>query len=126
MAHFAEVDENNIVKRVIVAEQDFINSGAVGESSNWIQTSYNTRGGIHYAPDSNEPDGGIALRKNYAGIGFTYDSDKDAFYSEQPYPSWILNEDTCQWESPVPYPDGDKDYTWNEDKQNWDLIEITL
>ena len=126
MAHFAEVDENNIVKRVIVAEQDFINSGAVGESSNWIQTSYNTRGGIHYAPDSNEPDGGIALRKNYAGIGFTYDSDRDAFYTSQPYPSWTLNEDTCQWESPVPYPDDGEIYTWNEENQDWDLIEITL
>ena len=126
MAHFAELDENNIVTRVIVAEQDFINSGAVGESSNWVQTSYNTRGGIHYTPNSNEPDDGIALRKNYAGTGFTYDSDRDAFYSEQPYPSWTLNEDTCQWESLVPYPDDDKIYTWNEDKQSWDLIEITL
>jgi len=126
MAHFAEVDENNIVKRVIVAEQDFINSGAVGESSNWIQTSYNTRGGIHYAPNSNEPDDGIALRKNYAGVGFTYDSDRDAFYASQPYPSWTLNEDSCQWDSPVPYPDDDKIYTWNEENQDWDLIEITL
>ena len=126
MAHFAEVDENNIVKRVIVAEQDFINSGAVGESSNWVQTSYNTRGGIHYAPNSNEPDDGIALRKNYAGVGFTYDSDRDAFYASQPYPSWTLNEDSCQWDSPVPYPDDDKIYTWNEENQDWDLIEITL
>ena len=126
MAHFAEVDENNIVTKVIVAEQDFINYGAVGDSSNWIQTSYNTRGGIHYAPDSNEPDGGIALRKNYAGIGFTYDSDRDAFYTSKPYPSWTLNEDSCQWESPVPYPDDDEIYTWNEDKQSWDLIERTL
>ena len=124
MAHFAEVDENNIVKRVIVAEQDFINSGAVGESSNWIQTSYNTRGGIHYAPDSNEPDGGIALRKNYAGIGFTYDSDRDAFYSEQPYPSWTLNEDSCLWESPVPYPDDDEMYAWDEENQGWGLIDM--
>ena len=122
MAHFAEVDENNIVKRVIVAEQDFINSGAVGESSNWVQTSYNTRGGIHYAPDSNEPDDGIALRKNYAGVGFTYDSDRDAFYTSQPYPSWTLNEDSCQWESPLPYPDDDNDYVWNEENQGWDLI----
>jgi len=123
MAHFAELDENNIVTRVIVAEQDFINSGAVGESSNWVQTSYNTRGGIHYAPNSNEPDSGIALRKNYAGIGFTYDSDRDAFYSEQPYPSWTLNEDSCLWESPVPYPDDDEMYTWDEENQGWNLIE---
>ena len=123
MAHFAELDKNNIVTRVIVAEQDFINSGAVGESSNWVQTSYNTRGGIHYAPNSNEPDSGIALRKNYAGIGFTYDSDRDAFYSEQPYPSWTLNEDSCLWESPVPYPDDDEMYTWDEENQGWNLIE---
>jgi hypothetical protein len=119
--HFAEIDENNIVKRVIVAEQDFIDSGVVGDSSNWIQTSYNTRGGVHYAPNSHEPDGGIALRKNYAGIGFTYDSDRDAFYQLQPYPSWLLNEDTCQWESPIPYPDDDKRYKWNEENQSWDL-----
>ena len=122
MAHFAELDENNIVTRVIVAEQDFINSGAVGESSNWVQTSYNTRGGIHYTPNSNEPDDGIALRKNYAGTGFIYDSDRDAFYSEQPYPSWTLNEDSCLWKSPVPYPDDDKGYVWNEENQGWDLI----
>jgi len=124
MAHFAELDENNIVTRVIVAEQDFINSGAVGESSNWVQTSYNTRGGIHYAPNSNEPDSGIALRKNYAGIGFTYDSDRDAFYSEQPYPSWTLNEDSCLWESPVPYPDDDEMYAWDEENQGWGLIDM--
>jgi len=121
--HFAEIDKNNIVKRVIVAEQDFIDSGAVGDSSNWIQTSYNTRGGIHYTPDSDEPDGGVALRKNYAGIGYIYDSDKDAFYQPQPYPSWLLNEDSCQWESPIPRPDDDKRYKWNEENQSWDLEE---
>jgi len=119
--HFAEIDENNIVKRVIVAEQDFIDSGAVGDSSNWIQTSYNTRSGVHYAPNSNEPDDGVALRKNYAGIGYIYDSDKDAFYQPQPYPSWLLNEDTCQWESPTPYPDDGSNYIWNEENQSWDL-----
>ncbi len=112
--HFAEIDENNIVTRVIVAEQDFINSGAVEDSSNWVQTSYNTRGGVHYAPNSHEPDGGIALRKNYAGIGFIYDKDRDAFYLPQPYPSWLLNEDSCQWEPPIPRPDVDKPYKWNE------------
>ena len=119
--HFAEIDENNIVKRVIVAEQDFIDSGAVGDSSNWIQTSYNTRGGVHYTPNSDEPDGGIALRKNYAGVGYTYDSDKDAFYQPQPYPSWLLNEDSCQWKSPIPHPDDGSNYNWNEENQSWDL-----
>jgi len=119
--HFAEIDENNIVKRVIVAEQDFIDFGDVGDSSNWIQTSYNTRGGVHYTPNSDEPDGGIALRKNYAGVEYTYDNNKDAFYASQPYLSWSLNEDSCQWESPVPYPDDGSDYNWNEENQSWDL-----
>ena len=118
--HFAEIDGNNIVKRVIVAEQDFIDSGAVGDSSNWIQTSYNTMGGVHYTPNSNEPDGGIALRKNFAGIGFVYDKDRDAFYTQQPYPSWLLNEESYQWESPVSYPDDGSNCIWNEEKQGWD------
>ena len=123
--HFAEIDENNIVKRVIVAEQDFIDSGAVGDSSNWIQTSYNTKGGIHYTPNSihREPDGGVALRKNYAGIGYTYDASKDAFIPPQPWSSWTLNETTCQWDPPVAYPDDDKAYNWNEDTTSWDLQE---
>ena len=123
MAHFAEIDENNIVKRVIVAEQDFIDSGTVGNSSNWIQTSYNTKGGIHYTPNSinREPDGGVALRKNYAGIEYIYDNNKDAFYASQPYLSWSLNEDTCQWESPIPCPDDGSNYNWNEENQSWDL-----
>ena len=105
MSHFAEISgSNNIVTRVIVAEQDFINSGAVGASSNWIQTSYNTKGGVHYGDVSGSyvPDGGVALRKNYAGVGYTYNSGSDAFISPQPEPSgsipYILNEDSCLWE----------------------------
>ena len=106
MSHFAEISgSNNIVTRVIVAEQGFINSGAVGNSSNWIQTSYNTHGGVHYGLDatgSYVADGGTQLRKNYAGIGYTYDTGRDAFYSSQPEPSgsipYILNEDSCLWE----------------------------
>ena len=124
MSHFAEIDNDNIVQRVIVAEQDFIDSGAVGDANNWVQTSYNTRGGVHYAPNSNEPDGGVALRKNYAGIGDTYDESRDAFILPKPYPSWILDEDTCWWEAPVPYPDDGKRYKWNEDGQSWDLDEL--
>tara|TARA_Y100000294_G_C8418496_1_gene281805 strand:- start:13 stop:375 length:363 start_codon:yes stop_codon:yes gene_type:complete len=119
MAHFAEIDpKTNIVKRVIVAEQDFINSGAVGDSFQWVQTSYNTRGGVNKT-------GGYPLRKNYAGKGFTYDKDRDAFIEPKPYPSWTLNEDTCQWEAPVAYPaDGsiDKRYNWNEETTSWDEI----
>ena len=101
MSHFAKLN-NNIVTEVIVAEQDFINSGAVGDSFNWVQTSYSG-----------------SFRKNYAGIGYTYDATRDAFIAPQPFNSWALNEDTCQWESPVPYPDDDKMYNWDEDITNW-------
>lgn len=125
MSHFAEIDNNGIVQRVIVAEQDFIDSGAVGDSSNWVQTSYNTKGGVHYAPNSNTPDGGVALRKNYAGIGYTYDSGRDAFIEPKPFPSWLLDEDTCIWNAPTPYPDDDdKPYGWDEDTTSWKEIEI--
>jgi hypothetical protein len=122
MSHFAEIDNDNIVQRVIVAEQDFINSGAVGDANNWLQTSYNTRGGVHYAPNSNESDGGIALRKNYAGKGYTYDKNRNAFIAPKPYPSWGLDEDTCQWNAPTPYPDDGKEYWWDEDNTSWKEI----
>ena len=102
MAHFAEINADNIVQRVIVAEQDFINSGAVGDSFNWVQTSYNGN-----------------FRKNYAGTGYSYDKAKDAFIAPKPYPSWLLVEATCQWESPVAYPTDGKIYTWDEDTTNW-------
>lgn len=119
MSHFAEIDNNNIVTSVIVAEQDFIDS----LDGQWVQTSYNTRSGIHYDPDSNEPDGGTALRKNYAGIGYTYDAGRDAFIPPKPYTSWILNEETCNWASPVSYPDDGELYNWNEETRAWDLFE---
>ena len=106
MAHFAKIDSNNIVTEVLVAEQDFINSGQVGGSFLWVQTSYNNN-----------------FRKNFAGIGYTYDSTRDAFYASQPYPSWTLNETTCQWEAPVTYPDDDKFYDWDEATTNWKEIE---
>ena len=122
MAHFAEVDpKTNIVLRVIVAEQDFINSGKVGDSFKWIQTSYNTKGGVHYGQDG-QPDDGFPLRKNYAGIGDTYDKTKDAFIPSQDFPSWTLNETTCLWEPPVAYPDDGKRYGWNEEIINWEEI----
>ena len=106
MSHFAKLD-NNIVTQVIVAEQDFINSGHVGDSFLWVQTSYNGN-----------------FRKNYAGIGYTYDKGRDAFIPPKPYPSWLLNEDTCLWDAPVAMPDDDQRYTWNEETSNWDLIEV--
>ena len=108
MSHFAKV-ENGIVTQVIVAEQDVIDSGLFG--SGWVQTSYNTYGGQH---PENRP-----LRKNFASIGFTYDAQRDAFISPQPFPSWILNEATCLWSAPTPKPEDGKRYVWNEEQQQW-------
>lgn len=121
MSHFAKV-ENGIVTQVIVAEQDFINTGAVGDPSMWVQTSYNTYAGQHR-------NGGTPLRKNYAGIGMVYDSVRDAFYAPQPFPSWVLDEATCIWNAPVPMPadagqgDPPKAYNWDEATTNW--VEFT-
>jgi len=117
MSHFAQV-KNNIVQQVIVAEQDFINT--LPDSTDWVQTSYNTRGGIHYAPNSYTPDGGTQLRYNYAGIGYNYDG--VGFYEPQPYPSWTLDKTTYTWVSPVPYPTDGQNYTWNEVNQVWDVV----
>ena len=95
MTHFAKV-ENGIVTQVIVAEQEFVDT----QEGTWVQTSYNTYGGIHYSPETREPDGGVALRKNYAGIGYTYDSDRDAFIPPQPADDYTLDEETCLWHPP--------------------------
>ena len=119
MAHFAKV-ENGKVVQVIVAEQDFIDSGVVGHG--WVQTSYNTRGNVHYGQDG-QPDGGVALRGNYAGIGYVYDESNDVFYAPQPFPSWILNNQTWLWEAPVPYPNDGKLYRWDEDTTSWVEVE---
>ena len=117
MAHYAQVVDGRVVD-VIVADQEFIDSGAVG--TGWIQTSYNTRGGIHYGPDG-KPDGGIALRKNFAGVGYIYDSVLDAFYDVQPYPSWVLDTQTCYWQPPVPVPPNSDTvyYKWDEETLSW-------
>ena len=125
MGHFAKVS-NGKVTRVIVAEADFFNNFVDDSPGQWIQTSYNTRGGVHYQPNTNEPseDQSKALRKNYAGIGYTYDSTRDAFIPPQPFNSWTLNEDTCLWESPVPYPTDGKLYRWNEEILNWEEVII--
>lgn len=114
MSHFAKV-ENGIVTKVIVAEENFINSGKVGDPSLWIQTSYNTHAGQH--PEDRP------LRKNFAGIGYSYDSIRDAFIPVKPYESWVLNEDTCLWDPPIPYPNADSNefYKWNEENQSWYL-----
>ena len=119
MSHFARV-ENGIVTRVVVADQDFISTGVFGDPSEWIQTSYNTRGGIHYGADG-QPDGGVALRGNYAGRGYTYDSTNDVFYPPQPYPSWTLDQTTWTWTPPVARPTDGKWYVWNESTTSWEL-----
>jgi len=120
MAHFAKVTDGKVVQ-VIVAEPEFFDTFVDTTPGEWIQTSYNTRGGVHYGQDG-EPDGGVALRKNYAGIGFTYDNTRDAFIPPQPYASWTLNEDSCLWECPVAYPTDGQMYEWNEDAQSWDVV----
>tara|TARA_R110000737_G_scaffold322060_1_gene334307 strand:+ start:89 stop:445 length:357 start_codon:yes stop_codon:yes gene_type:complete len=117
MTHFAQITDGTVI-RVIVAEQQFIDS----QPGTWIQTSYNTRGGVHYAPNSSTADGGVALNKNYAGIGFTY-VDGVGFHAPQPYPSWSLNADTYVWEPPTAYPSDDKMYRWDEDTTSWVEIE---
>jgi hypothetical protein len=101
MTHFAKV-QNGIVTQVIVAEPEFFNTFVDSSAGEWIQTSYTG-----------------SIRKNYAGIGFTYDKDRDAFIQPKPFTSWILNEDTCKWESPVPMPAGNKNYIWDEESQAW-------
>jgi len=131
MSHFAKVI-NGIVTQVIVAEQDFINSGAVGPASEWVQTSYNTVGGVHYGQDK-KPDGGIALRGNYAGIGFTYDSTHDVFYGPRPIDrngepcnSWTISAPNWIWTPPTPMPTSTTTpptiYEWDEPTKTWVVL----
>lgn len=115
MAHFAEIDENNIVLRVIVAEQDFIDSGAVGDPSTWIQTSYNTRAGIHLL-------GGTPFRKNYAGPGMIWDPVKDAFYLSQPSPRFIFDEETATWVAPPKPVNDNRRFIYNFELDKWELL----
>jgi hypothetical protein len=114
MAHFAKV-ENGIVTQVIVIDQETLNNGNWGDPSSWVQTSYNTHGGQH-------PEG-RPLRKNYAGIGYTYDTGRDAFIPPKPFASWVLNETTCQWDAPVAMPTDNKMYRWDEATTSW--VEVT-
>jgi hypothetical protein len=118
MSHFAQIDGNNVVTQVIVVEQDVIDTGLFGPANTWIQTSYNTQGGVH-------TQGGTPLRKNYAGIGYTYDLGRDAFIPPKPFASWTLVEDTCLWTAPVAMPvvEG-KMFTWNEDTTSWDEVAM--
>jgi hypothetical protein len=111
MSHYAKV-QNGLVTKVIVAEEEFFNTFVDDSPGEWIQTSYNTHGGQH---PNNTP-----LRKNYAGVGYTYNKELDAFIPPKPYASWILDEETCLWNAPVARPEGN--YTWNEEEQSWDLV----
>jgi hypothetical protein len=123
MAHFAKI-QNGKVTKVIVAEPEFFDTFVDDSPGQWLQTSYNTRGGIHYDPETGEPDGGVALRKNFAGIGYDYNASLDAFIPPKPYDSWVLNEETCLWEPPTPYPDDGGTYQWDESSTSWQPQEI--
>ena len=114
MAHHAKI-ENGIVTQVIVIEQDVINTGLFGDPNSFVQTSYNTYAGVHRL-------GGTPLRKNYAGIGYTYDSVRDAFIPPKPFNSWTLNESSCLWEAPTPMPTDDKMYRWDEETIQWVVV----
>jgi hypothetical protein len=122
MAHFAQLNENNIITQVIVINnQDIIDNNGneseelgisickkfLGENTNWVQTSYNSN-----------------FRKRYAGIGMTYDSNRDAFIHQKPYNSWILNDETCDWEAPIPYPNDGNNYIWDEEIGDWVITGI--
>ena len=115
MSHFAKLDENNIVIAVVKGRQE--DDGREAKLSaqtgdRYVQTSYNTLGGKHLL-------GGTPLRKNFAGIGYTYDEIRNAFIAPQPFPSWTLNDESCTWEPPIPFPDVDGFYGWDEQNQQW-------
>jgi hypothetical protein len=122
MAHFARI-KDGFVDYVVVGRDEDENNEDLLSHDGWIykRTSYNTHGGIHYTNGEPSQDQSKAFRKNYAGIGFYYDEIRDAFIPPKPYPSWILNEDTCLWESPIPYPNDGNNYIWNEEIGNWEL-----
>lgn len=123
MSHFAKVVDG-VVTQVIVAEQEFFDTFVDNSPGSWIQTSYNTRGNVHYLSDSSTPSGKPALRGNYAGIGYSYDSQRDVFIPPKPFNSWTLNESTYLWDAPVAMPTDGKIYRWDEDTTSW--VEITV
>ena len=123
MAHFAKV-HNGIVVQVIVAEPEFFTSFVDTSPGEWIQTSYNTHGGVHYNPETRQPseDQSKSLRKNFAGVGFSYDSTLDAFIPPKQYASWTLNEESCMWQAPVAMPSDGNGYMWDEQNQIWEQV----
>lgn len=124
MGHWAKLDATNHVVQVVVADDDKHEWLVSNFGGPWVQTSYNTYGGVHYDSESGNPsvDQTKALRKNYAAVGFFYDEVRDAFIAPIPFPSWILNEETCIWEPPFPAPESG-DYKWNENLKNWVPVE---
>lgn len=129
MAHFAKV-QDGVVTQVIVAEPEFFDTFVDSTPGEWIKTSYNMRGGVYYDPATNEPaadqsviaDDEARGRKNYAGIGFTYDRGRDAFIPPQPFASWVLNDESCLWEAPTPYPTDGNHYEWDEENTTWQQV----
>lgn len=129
MAHYAKVTDG-VVTQVIVAEPEFFDTFVDTTPGEWLKTSYNMRGGVYYDPATNEAatDQSVITgdegreRKNYAGVAFTYDRDRNAFIPPQPYASWTLNDTSCLWEAPVAYPTDGEMYTWNEDTTSWDVV----
>ena len=124
MATFAKIGSGNIVEQVVAVSNEVATTEQAGveflqnlynDTATWKQTSYNTYGGVHSLD-------GTPFRKNFAGIGYTYDETKNAFIAPKPYASWVLNDDTCLWEAPVAYPDDGEQYTWNEDTISWDAV----
>lgn len=124
MPHFSQVIDG-IVQQVIVIDQEHIDTGLWGDPATWVQTSYNTRSGVYYTPNTGtpDPDQSKAFRKNFGLPGYTWDADRDAFIPPQPYPSWVLDEFSCAWKPPVPIPDGQRPYAWNEDSRAWVLVK---
>jgi hypothetical protein len=124
MASFAKIGSGNIVEQVVSVSNEVATTEQAGveflqnlynDTATWKQTSYNTYGGVHSLD-------GTPFRKNFAGVGYTYDETKNAFIAPKPYASWVLDDDTCLWEAPVVYPDDDKEYEWNEDTTSWDAV----
>ncbi len=126
MSHFAQISEDDFVMRVIRITQDVLDTGHFGDPASFVQTSYNTRGGVHYDPDTGLPsaDQTKALRKNFAGEGFKLDRVRDAFIPPKQFESWVLNEDSCLWEAPIPMPTDGKFYVWDEPTLSWVEIEF--
>jgi len=130
MGHFAKV-ENGTVTQVIVAEAEFFDTFVDSSPGEWLKTSYNMRGGVYHDPETGLPADDQSVingdearqRKNYAGIGYTYDRARDAFIPPRPFTSWTLNETSCLWEAPVAYPDDGQVYRWDEESTNWVLVD---